>query len=136
MHPMHPLHDLARCFRRVECVEHMDAPKHEHSVLELYLANGLTGKPPVTGTDLARLQRAPEGADQSASCRRHDVVDGGGMWVGYVLDAVVGGDGTMRAERHGLRLSRQIGETQRACASHDSNGGAIFDLRHGLVTKG
>ena len=41
----------------------MDATQHEHLVLELYLANGLACEPAVAGTDLARLQRAPEGTE-------------------------------------------------------------------------
>ena len=106
MYLMHALHGLARGFGRVERVHHVDAPEHEHPVLELDLTDGLTGEPPVTGTDLARLQRAPEGADESAGRRRHDVVDGGGMRVRYVLNAVVGRDGAVRAEHHRLGLGR------------------------------
>ena len=106
MYLMHALHGLARCVWRVERVHHVDAPEHEHPVLELDLTNSLTGKPPVTGTDLARLQRAPEGADESAGRRRHDVVDGGGMRVRDVLNAVVGRDGAVRAEHHRLGLGR------------------------------
>ena len=63
MHLMHALDDLARCLGCVERIDHMNSPQHQHLVLEFYLTNGLTREPPVAGTDLARLQRAPEGAE-------------------------------------------------------------------------
>jgi len=63
MHLVDTLDCLPRGARCIEGIHNVDAPQHEHAILELYLTNGLTGETAVAGTDLARLQRAPEGAE-------------------------------------------------------------------------
>ena len=63
MHLVHALDSRARRFWCVERIHHVDAPQHEHLLLEFYFANGFASEPSVAGTDLARLQRAPEGAE-------------------------------------------------------------------------
>lgn len=60
---MHAFDRRARRFWCVERIHHVNAPQDEHLVLELYLTNGFAREPSVAGTDLARLQRAPEGAE-------------------------------------------------------------------------
>ena len=63
MHAVHTFDGVARCLGCVERIDHVDAPQHQHLVLEFHLTNGLTREPAVAGTDLARLQRAPKGAE-------------------------------------------------------------------------
>jgi hypothetical protein len=111
VHGVHPLHRLALRFRRLQRVRHMNAAQDEHALLELHLAHRLGGQPAIARIDLARLQRAPEGAGQSATGSRHDVVDGRRMRLGDGGHSVMGGDCAVRTELHRLGFRRQIGQT-------------------------
>lgn len=50
---------------------------HEDLAIQLDLPLCVGAETTVSGWDAARLKRAPESADESTRCRRHDVVQGG-----------------------------------------------------------
>ncbi len=90
---MHPLGLLPALFGDREPVAHVDALDDQHAVLGLDLADGLNVVAVRIDFDLTRLQRAGEGAGQSAPGRRDHVVERRG--VRRVLlgpDAIVLGD--------------------------------------------
>jgi len=87
----------------VDAVVHLAAffrTDDEDAVFGFDFATSFCFKPPLTGIDFTRLQRAPEGSEHSAGCRSDDVIDGCRMRLfesGFV-NAVVFGDGAMNAE--------------------------------------
>ena len=76
---MHPLGFLSAFIGYREPVAHVDAFDEQHAVLCLDLANGLDLIAMGIDLDLTRLQRAGEGAGQSAAGSSHYVVEGGGV---------------------------------------------------------
>ena len=128
VHAVYTVDRFARCLECVERIDHMNSPQHEHLGLEFYLTNGLTREPTVAGTDLARLQRAPEGTEESASGGGHDVVDGGGMGVRDILDTVVCGDCAVRTKQHRLSLRGQPCLAEWADAAYDAHVRTVGDL--------
>ena len=85
MEAHHPLDDIS--FRRFcsQPVSHMDPPDEDDAVIGLLdIASNLGDQAPVTGGDIARLQRASQGPCQSApGCRDHIVQSGGVRFVGF-----------------------------------------------------
>ncbi len=79
MHVVHPFDRLADIFARLKRVGRVNAAYYEHAVVGLDLAADLCGELAVTGVDLTRLQRASEGAEQSAAGGGDQVVDGRGV---------------------------------------------------------
>ncbi len=75
MEAVNPLHHFTVEITILEQVVGMDPLEHENAVLDLDLAGYPRSQCPVTRLYPARLQRAPEGAGQSAACRGHQVVD-------------------------------------------------------------
>jgi hypothetical protein len=93
-----------------EVIGDVDAADDQDIVLELDLARDLGGEAAVAGVDLARLQRASEGAGQSAAGGGHHVVESGRVGLDDLgVDLVVGGHRAVHAEDHGSGLRRQIG---------------------------
>jgi hypothetical protein len=91
MKAVHPLGGLPVARGEPERIADPDSPYHEDLSVGLYVALGFRNEPAVAGWYLARLQRAPEGAGESARRGCHQVVEGG--CVGLVhcgADAVVG----------------------------------------------
>ena len=74
VHRMDPLYDLLRLRRCFQVISNMDAPYHEHFPLCFDLASDLSYQTSVARIDLARLQRATEGAGQSTTGGCHDIV--------------------------------------------------------------
>ena len=79
MHVVHPFDRLANLFGRPKRVGGVNAPYHQHAVLGFNLAANLGDQPAVAGVDLTRLQRASEGAEQSATGGGNQIVDGRGV---------------------------------------------------------
>jgi hypothetical protein len=105
-----------------------DPLDHQDAVLDLHLAPGLGVEPPLAGRDLARLQRAPEGAGESAGGGRDHVVERGR--VGLVLahvDAVVAGHRAVDAEQDRARLGRQVRAAERPADALDADVRGIGD---------
>lgn len=77
--PMHPLGGGTLRGRGGEVIGDVNSPDDEDIVLQLDLTPDLGGKAPVARVDVARLQRASEGAGQSAAGGGHHVVEGRGV---------------------------------------------------------
>ena len=121
------------CFSRAslsdDVVDDVDAPYHKHTIFGLYLAPDFSRQMFIARIDLARLQRAPEGADQSTAGGGHNIVERRRMRLGNLrADAVVLGDGPMHAESHRLPLRRQISQPQRAELALDTYARNIGDV--------
>jgi hypothetical protein len=74
---VHALGYFALCAIELKVVADMNALDHEHVVHGTDFSRRLRNETPVTCRNLTRLQRATEGARQSTSSRRHDVVKRG-----------------------------------------------------------
>jgi hypothetical protein len=96
-------------------VADVDSLDHEHAVLDLDLAGRFCSEASFAGVDLARLQRTPEGARQSARGGGDDVVERGGS-LGFATrcNPVVLGDSVVDAEDDRLGLGRQVGAAERS----------------------
>jgi hypothetical protein len=90
-----------------ESIAHVDALDHQHPVLRLDLPCRLDFVPVRIDFDLARLQRAGEGARESPPGGRHHVVERGRVrWVIVGAHAIVLGNLGVNPERHRLMLGR------------------------------
>jgi hypothetical protein len=79
----------------------VNSPNHQDVVLCLDLSSNFRRQSVVAGFDLARFQRAPEGADQSATCGRHHVIQRCGVRLGHFwANVVVFGHSPVHAEAH------------------------------------
>jgi hypothetical protein len=123
-----PLGGLALAGLELEVVTDPDPLDDQDTVLDLDLAPGLGAKPPFAGRDLARFQRAPEGAGESAGRRRDHVVERGrvGLLLGHV-DPVVAGDRAVDAEQDRLRLGRQVRAPERPADALDADVRGVGD---------
>ena len=91
-------------------VLHVDPLDHEHLVLGLDLAGRLADQPALARGDSTRLQRAPEGARQSAGGGGDDVVQRRSMLgLSAGRHAVVLRDLVVDAEEDGLGLTGEVG---------------------------
>jgi hypothetical protein len=95
---------------------------HEHAVLELDLAGRLSDQSALIRANLTRLQRASEGAGESAARGGDDVVERGRvLTAGRRVDPVVLGDRTVKTEADRFRLARQVGIPERVADALDSH---------------
>jgi hypothetical protein len=80
---------------------------HEHLFLQDHVAFRFGAQSPVTGVDLARLQRAAEGAGQSTGSCGNDIVESGRV-VGVLARRrpVVLANLVMRSKQDRVRLRR------------------------------
>ena len=110
----------------------VNAPDDEHAFVFLDFPNCVAGQQAVAGRDLTRLQRAPEGANQSAGRGRNDVVERGGslLEVRCVALEVVLGDRAMNAELNGFCFAWKIRAAQRPFHTFDTNLGSVHDIGH------
>lgn len=103
----------------------------EDAVLCLDLADCLTRQPPFSRLDLTRLQRASEGAGQSAAGGRDHVVERRRpLDVAAAGDAVVVCDLVVNAELDRLLAGREIGAAQRTADALDADAGPVDDVSH------
>ena len=104
---VHPLGGLPLLRSALQGELHMDAPDDEGLAVQLHLSGGVRDELPGGCGDLARLQRASVGSDQSTRGGRHYVIQGGRMrLVCAGLGSVMDGHRPMRAELHRLLLLR------------------------------
>src|SRR5918995_1030874 len=117
--------------RHPQLVTDVDALDDEHLVLDLDLTHSVTPETTASGGDLARLERAPERARQSARGRRHHIVKGRGVRLVTALGgAVVRGDRPMHTKDDRTILRRDLRIPQRACGSFNLDFGSVHDLAH------
>jgi hypothetical protein len=79
---VHALNGFSRFDRGNKVINDVNSPDHQHVVLGFDLSSDFCRQAFVACVDLARFQRAPEGACQSTTCRSHYVVKRRGMRVG------------------------------------------------------
>jgi hypothetical protein len=103
-------HSFAHTFRRSKVERDVNSPDHEHTIFIFDLAADVGREPAIARVDLARLQRAPEGSNHSATCGGNDVIDRCRVRFTYFVwvNSVVLRDCAMYAERNGFLLTRQI----------------------------
>ena len=78
------------CF---QCVNHMNPFDHQYASIFFNIAACLQREQAVTGRNVARLQRAPEGSDQSPGRRRNHIIERGRVRVQHIgINTVVLGD--------------------------------------------
>lgn len=94
-----------------QAIAHPDPLDHQHPVLHLDVAFGVRLQLPLPGVDPARLQRATQGAGQSAGGGGNHVVERGGPGLNPLRQpAVVLADGAVGAKRNRLGLGRKVRE--------------------------
>lgn len=100
---VHALDRFSRFCGRLDVVNNMNATDHKHAVFGLDFASDFRRQMFIACVDLARLQRASEGARESTTGRGDDVVKRGRMGLGNLgVDLVVFSNRTMHAEAHRL----------------------------------
>ncbi len=101
VHLVNALDGLAMIARGAQLVRHADSLEHQDAVVQFHLADDLAGQTSLARIDMTRLQRASEGAEQSATRGGDHVVDRRGVRPGdRGIDAIVLGDGAVHTERH------------------------------------
>src|SRR5260370_19236646 len=104
-----------------ESVANVDAFDHQHAVLEFDLAGRVALESAFASRDVTRLQRASEGAGQSAGGGRDDVVERSRtLRLCSCRHTVVLGDGGVDAKDNRLTLRGQVRAPQRPTYPLDS----------------
>lgn len=117
----HAFRGLALTLVRGQVIGDMDALNDQDVAVFFDLAYRLGRKVPLAGRNFARLQRAPEGAGQSATRRRNQVVQRRCVRIDDVcVHAVMLRNLGMHAEEHRIQIGRQIRPPQRTLQSLDS----------------
>ncbi len=107
MYPMHTLDGFSRFRRCRQVIEDVNAPDHQHVIFRLDLASYFRRQVFIARIYFTRLQRAPEGADQSTSGSGDDIIKRRCVRLGdFRANAVVLGDGSVNAEPYWLSFSR------------------------------
>jgi hypothetical protein len=110
----------------------MDPPDHQGLAFQLDLAGDIGPETTASGRDASRFERTPEGADQSATRRRDEVVDRGRIQGEVLLlDAIVLRDGTVDPERDRLFAAGKPCGSLRSPVPHDRHLRRVCDITHG-----
>src|SRR5438093_6420236 len=110
----------------------MDSPDDEDAIFDLDFAAHIGCKPAIACINFARLQRAPEGSDHSATRGRDHIVERCGVRFPKLalINPIVPGDRTMDAESDGICLTGELCDTQWPFASLDVHLRNVSDFRH------
>lgn len=104
---MHALDCFLRVRRCREVIDDVDAADHQHAPFRLNVAPHFCRQMFIARIYLTRLQRAPEGANQSTSGSGDNVIKRRRVRLGDIrANAVVLGDGSVHAEPYWLSFSR------------------------------
>jgi hypothetical protein len=133
MHTVRTEGCLALLSQQPQMIRHVDAPHHKHAALDFDFADRLRREPALACWYLTRLQRAPEGAGQSARRGGDEVVEGCGVGrVHLGIDTVVLGHLGMDTEEDRLWFHGEKGAAQRAFHALDAHPRTIGDgISHG-----
>lgn len=83
----------------------LDPLKYENLVICLYLTDSIGVETILAVGNLTRCQRAPKGAEQSATSRCNQIIEGGRVRFDFLWrGTVVFGDFAMSTKQHGLSL--------------------------------
>jgi hypothetical protein len=103
----------------------------EHAILDLDIPFGLRREVALTSFDPTRLQRATQGAGQSTSRRRHDVVERRCVRLEAARrGVVVFGHLVVDAEANRIGLCRKIGTAQRSLNPLDPHPRYVTHVTH------
>ena len=112
VHVDHALYGLAILLLGSEVEGLLDPLYHEYLVFRLYLPDRVGVETVLIEGNLTRCQRACEGAQQSATSRRDQVIEGGRVLLLVVgRDTVMLGDLTVNPKEHRLFFTRNIRST-------------------------
>ena len=113
---------LALLRQQSQMIGHVDAPNYEHATLSFNLTYGFRRESAFTRWYLARLQRAPEGAGQSASSCGDKIIEGGGVRSMHLgIDPIVLSHLRMNAKEDGFWLDGEVGAAQGSFHPLDAN---------------
>jgi hypothetical protein len=106
VNPVHTFNRRLRLDGRSQMIDNVDTLDHQDLVVFFDLACDLSRQPATACINLACLQRAPEGSGQSTGGGGDDVIDGGGVRLGYRFRvySVVPGDSSVHPEPNGFRF--------------------------------
>ncbi len=133
MEAHHPFNLFAFLVSRYpfELVRDVDAFDDEHTIFCFDVANRVRNQIAAACVDLARLQRASQGAGQSTGRGRHDPINRGGIRRKVVhRDAIVLSDIGVDAKGVMLVFGRQPNMANRSPHPLDPNVRLIFDIAH------
>ena len=132
VYPVHALYRFANVIRCPKRELRVNPANHEHAIFGFDLSPNVCRKTPITRIDLARLQRAPEGSEHSASGRSHHIIDSGRMRFREfgLVDTIVLCDRAMHAERDRTVFARQLRDSQGALLSFKAHMRYVNDGRH------
>jgi hypothetical protein len=110
----------------------MYPPDYQDMAFRLNFSSNFRSQMLITGVYLARLQRAPEGADESTPGRGDNVIDSRRMRLIYFVcrHAVVFRDCPMDSKMNRLRFGRHVSEPGWSSYSVDANICDVYDFRH------
>jgi hypothetical protein len=105
MHGVNAFDNLPLVLPGKQAIMGVNTFQDEDIPVQFHFTGDFRGEIQVTGIDLARFQRAPEGPSESATRRRHNIVNGGrARWKLVRGNFVVFRNGRMDAKDHGLSL--------------------------------
>jgi hypothetical protein len=109
----------------------VDAANHEDVIFELNFSDRFRHQSSIRSIYLTRLQRAPEGSDQSTRRSRDDVIQRRGVrFQDGRRNLVVLCHGAMRPKQDGLLFRRKISSAQRTLHALDAHIGPVNDVGH------
>ena len=117
--------------RTLQDEDDVDASQYQHTALHFDLSMRHARQVAFARRDPARLQRATQGAEQSSTGCRNQVVDGRRVRIRNVaLDAVVARDRAMRAKAHRLGFGRHLRQTQGPLDARQRDLRSVDDVAH------
>ncbi len=100
---------IALLRRKPQMVGDVNTAHDQDTTILFDLTNCLGYQASFAGRNLARFQRAPEGASQSARRSSHQVVQGRSMRLLYLrINTIMFGDLGMNPEEYGVRRDREV----------------------------
>lgn len=133
--PVRSLRGLPLVPTKLQMIPNVNPLDHEHFVFRLNLPSDFRKQPAVARGNLARLQRAPEGARESPAGRGHDVIKGGCVRLMLPdVNPVMLGYRSVNAEQNRRRLGREIRPPQRSPDAFDANLRGINDVAHEIAS--
>jgi len=132
MHFMNSLYRRPVLLRRNQVVAHMNTTDHQYAVLSFYFAANLGCQMFITRIDLARLQRATEGADQSTTGSGNHIIDGSCTRFAQRLgcDTVMFCDCAVNTKADWINFCRQVSQARRSDQAFDADICYINHFRH------
>ena len=118
-------------FCGLQAQDYVDAADDEHVIFELNFADCFRHQSFIRSVYLTRLQRAPEGSDQSTRRGCDNVIERRGMGLqDRRRNLVMLRYGAVRSEQDGFLFRRKISFAQRTLHTHNAHIGPVNDVGH------